>query len=306
MRIGDSAITVGQIEKQLSRVPSFQLRMLGATDARVQAAFVDQLIDVELFVQGALHDKLDQRSDVRDRIREVLRGAVIADISREAMQAATVSDEAIQAYYDKHRSRYQSQERLKLWQIVVKERAEAEHIIKLIGSDAEYLKDPTAGWEKLARERSLDKSTSMRKGALGFVKADGSTAHKDVSVSPALFKAALEVKNGEVVPQPVKDGHFWIVLQRRGSHVTPERTLASEASTIRTKLSKTQVRQRAEELLGRLRDDYVSELLESRIDEVEVNGQGDVEPRRRPGTLRRRHHPAAKTPRPSGLPGHLR
>ncbi len=306
VRIGDTAITAGQIERQLARVPLFQLRMLGETDVEIRAAFVQQLIDVELFVQGALEDKLDQRSDVRDRIREVLRGAIVADISKEATKAATVSDEAIRAYYDEHQNHYKSQHRIKLWQIVVKERAEAEHILKLIGSDPEFQKDPTAGWEKLARERSLDKSTSMRSGDLGFINADGSTAHKDVRVSPALFKAALEVKNGEVVPKPVKDGDFWVVLQRRGSHKTPERSLASETATIRTKLAKKQVRQRAEELLDQLRNDYVSELLEKRVDEIEVTVQGDVESRRRPGTLHRRRHPAANTPRPNGPPGRLR
>jgi peptidyl-prolyl cis-trans isomerase C len=306
VRVSDTVITAAQIQQQLTRVPVFQLRMLGETDGEIRSAFANQLIDVELYVQGALEDKLDQRSDVRDRIRDVLRGAVIADITKEAMEAAAVSDEAIKAYYDEHRERYEPQKRIKLWHIVVKERAEAEHILKLIDSDPEYQKDPTAGWEKLARERSLDKSTSMRNGELGFVKADGKTAHKDVTVSPALFKAALAVKNGEVVPRPLKDGDFWVVLQRRGSHVTPERTLASETSTIRAKLAKKQVRVRAEELLNRLRGEYVSELMEKRIDEIVVNVQGDVEPRRRPGTLRRRSHPAAKPPSPSGPPGRLR
>ncbi len=306
VRVKDEAITVAQVERQVARVPVFQLQMLGKTDDLVRDAFLQQLIDVELYVQAALEEKLDERPDVQDRIRDVLKAAVIADITKEAMDAAKVSDEAIQAYYDQHKDSYQSKHRIKLWHIVVKTKAEAEHIIKLTQTDPDYQKDPIAGWEKLARERSLDKSTAMRGGELGFVEADGSTAQNEISVNPAFFKAALEVKNGEVVPEPVEDGQFWVVVQRRGSHQTPERSLASERITIRTKLAKQQVRARAQELLDGLRDQYVSDRVDQRIDEVVITGDGDVEPRRRPGTLRRRSHSAAKPPQPSGPPGRLR
>ncbi|MBW2458869.1 MAG: peptidyl-prolyl cis-trans isomerase [Deltaproteobacteria bacterium] len=306
VRVKDEAITVAQVERQLARVPVFQLQMLGGTDGQVRDVFIQQVIDVELYVQAALEDKLDGRQDVQDRIRDVLKAAVISDITKEAMEAGKVTDEAVQAYYDERKGNYQSKQRIKLWQIVVKEKAEAEHIIKLTQTDPDYQKDPAAGWEKLARERSLDKSTSMRSGDLGFVEADGTTAHTDVAVSPAFFKVAQDVNNGEVVPEPVKDGEFWVVLQRRGSHRTPERSLASETTAIRTKLAKQQVRARAQELLDGLRDQYVSERLDKRVDEVVINSQGDVEPRRRPGTLRRRSHAAAKPPQPSGPPGRLR
>jgi len=305
-RVKDQTITQAEVERQLGRVPLFQLGMLGDTDDQVRQAFLQQLIDVELYVQAARSEKLDERQDVQDRIRDVLKGAVIADITKEAAAAAEVSEEAIAAYYEQHKDSYQSELRIKLWHIVVKERTEAEHIIKLTQTDGDYQKDPAKGWEKLARERSLDKSTSMRGGDLGFVRADGTTAHRDVAVNPALFKAAQGVNNGEVVPEPVKDGEFWVVVQRRGSHRTPERSLASERTNIRTKLAKQQMRARAQELLDELRKKYVSDLVEKRVDEVVINDQGDVEPRRRPGTLRRRHHPAAKPPQPDGLPGRLR
>ncbi len=303
--VGKVQITVAEMEKRLGQVPLFQLKMLGKTPEEVRKKFLDQLVGIEVMVQGAQADKLDQRIDVRDRIRSVLVAALKNRLRAEAAKARTVTDEAVKAYFEKHKNRYKSQLRIKLWQIVSERRADADKILSMINTDPKYKKDPVKGWEELARKHSIDRSTRMRKGNLGFVQPDGSTAHKNVKVDPLLVKAALAVKNGEVVPHPIKVGDSWVVLQRRGSHQTPERTLAMEAGPIRLQLSKQQVQEQLGKLRKSLHEKYVSDLHLDRVDEVEIQSHGEIVPKQRPGSLPR-NPPANGRRKPTGRPGRMR
>ena len=304
-KVGNRTISVSEVNERARRVPAFQLQSLGSTPAEIRRRLIDQMLDQELFAQGALADGLDQQPDVQDRIRAVLRSAMMESLRREA-KAADISDAEILAYYTKNKDRYTSRERLKLWQIVLESEQKAKQLLATIRDDPAYQKDPVGEWEKLARQHSLDKSTAMRKGSLGFVEQDGSTAHTDVKVNPALFAAAAKVKDGEVVPAPVKDGKLWVVLQRRGSHKTPARSLGSEREAIRGILLKQRMLQDGKKLIEQLRRQYKVESYADRVDVLQVDSRGELSTPERPGGLPQESHPAAGKGRPEGLPGYFR
>lgn len=304
-RVGEREITVAEVEKRLAQVPLFQLKNLGSTPDEVKRRFVEQLISAELLLQAAHEAKLAERPDVRDRIVQLLTQALLGDLHRESLDAREVSDQEVKAYYDQNSALYASQQRIKIWQIVVEDEAKARKLLAAIQNDPEYAKDPTAGWDKLAREQSLDKATAMRSGNLGFVQPDGQTAHKDVQVPKELFDAAAKVGDGQVAPEPVKVGDYWVVLQRRGSHMTPERTLESETPTIRGLLAREKVDTRRKELLAKLREKYISDLNNNVVDQIEITPDGELGAQGRPGALRR-GHPASGRGRPSGPPGNMR
>ncbi len=305
VRVGEREITIGEVEKRLGQVPLFQLKSLGSSPDEVKRKFLEELISMDLLLLAAEEAKLAERPDVRDRIVQLMTQALLADLQRESLDAREVSDEEVKAYYDANRALYASQQRIKIWQIVVDDKAKADKLLDTIRSDPEYAKDPAAGWDELAREHSLDKSTAMRSGNLGFVQPDGQTAHKDVRVPKELFDAAAKVEDGQVVPEPVQVGDYWVVVQRRGSHVTPERTLESETPTIRGMLAREKVDKRRTELLAKLRERYVTDLNINVIDQIEITADGELAPQGRPGALRR-GHPATGKGRPSGPPGDLR
>lgn len=303
-KVGSSIIALDEARDRLRDVPSFQLRTLGDSPNAIRQAFLQQLISMELVIQGARADKLDERQDVREKILVRLKDALLENVRRE-VESEEISADAVKAYYEQNKEQYAPQTRLKLWRIVVKTKAEAEQILQIIKDDPEYQKDPLAGWEKLASERSIDRTTAMRRGNLGFVQANGTTPQQDVSVNPALFKAALAVEDGQVVPQPIEDEGAWVVLQRRGSHVTPERPLETERGTIISMLAKQRVRERVDALLDGLRKKYVSDVNPQLLEQLDISREGDITPRSRPGALPRKAHPAAAA-KPEGIPGEFR
>lgn len=297
-RLGDAAITVNDVHARLKLVPLFQLRAMGNSEDEIRRTFIDRLVSMDLVALGARDEKLHERHDVQERIQSELKKALLESIAAEAAQG-TVSDDAVKAYYERNADRYRSEKRLKLWRIVVRTRADAAKLLETISGNEEYKKDPLKGWEALARKHSLDKGTAMRRGNLGFVQPDGGTAHKDVRVSADLYRAALKVKDGEVVPAPVADGEFWVVVQRRGSHDTPERTLQMESPTIRRILAKQGVIDSIKKLVDKLRTEQVSEIHDSLVDQVQVTFDGDLTPTQRPGTLPAKRKGAAGPSRPT-------
>ncbi len=248
---GDVAITVGRetvsradLERRVRAVPALQLATLGKTPLEQRRAFVDRVVVPELlFAQAAAADQVAKRAEVRVRLDDALRAALMEELRREADRE--LGDAEIARYFEDNKSRLEVPERIHVQRILVATREDADAVLALAkrpGGERE--------WPKLARERSLDKATHERGGDLGFLAADGQSHEVTVKAEPELFAAARKVKNGQLVPEPVPvDGKFAVVW-RRGSTSAVTRTLEQEAASIRGVL----VRQRTESKVKALLD----------------------------------------------------
>lgn len=305
LAVGPTTFSAAELQTYVDRIPAFQLKGLGSSPLEIKRAVAEKVAGSELFALGAREAGLHERPDVRDRIRSVYVSALLQDIRREAEEAGEVSDEEVRAYYDENKDRFESQQRIKIWQIVVDSPSKVKAVYDVIESDA-YAKDPVGTWDELAREHSVDKTTAMRKGNIGFVQPDGSTAHKDVRVPKEMYEAALTVADGEVLKKPLKVGDYFVIIQRRGTMNTPERTLEMEKPTIRGLLSKQKIGARRAALIQALRDQYVEELNPRAVNAIEVTPSGELGQKSRPGTLQRATHGVKGSTKPSGKPGRMR
>ena len=111
--------------------------------------------------------------------------------------------------------------------------------------------------------------------------------------------------DGQVVATPVKIAAGWAVVQRRGSIPPGMRTLDMEAVTIRNKLAKDKMQDKANKLLAGLRAKYVREHNEQHVDKLEMTPEGELGSKKRPGTLQRSPRPPRGKGRPHGHPGHM-
>ncbi|WP_441288118.1 peptidyl-prolyl cis-trans isomerase [Sorangium sp. KYC3313] len=294
-RVGDAAITASEVERRLAQVPPFQLQTFGRTPEEIRKNFVNQVLVRELLLaQGAAAQKLTERADVQDRVRGVLRSALLQRIQAEAAGSSPVTDEEVRAYYEAHRDRFSSPAMVALWRILVATREEAEAIL------AELKKDPSPQrFKEIARERSLDKATSMRGGDLGFVASDGTTSEPGLKVDPGLLSAAAGVKDAELVAEPVPEGDGFAVLWRRQSRRPVSRSLEQEAPSIRQILAHGKAEAQLKQLLDRLRAQDVSGHAPELVDLIDITSTGDLQPKRRPGTLASGRRPGAPPPSPA-------
>jgi peptidyl-prolyl cis-trans isomerase C len=301
LHVGDTSFGASEVQQRLERVPPYQLKTLGDSPEAIKREFVNQLARVALLAQGAQAAGLHERPDVRDRIRSVYVSALLERLRIEAEEAGEVSDDEVRAYYDANKARFESQQRVKVWQIVVDSPDKVDKVYAALKTDA-YVKDPVGEWDRLAREMSIDKTTAMRKGNIGFVQPDGSTAHRDVRVPKEVYAAAMSVGDGEVFGKPLKVGDYFVIVQRRSAIQTPERTLEAEAKTIWGLLSKRKVGERRKALLLELKDRWVKEKNDRMVDALEVTPVGELNATPRPGTLPRGPRRPKGSHKPSGNP----
>ena len=209
-----------------------------------------------------------------------------------------VSPEEITTFFVQNQNRFESPERVAVFRILCGSREDAASVLAEAKQSGTVLR-----WNELARERSIDKATSLRGGNLGFIAPDGSSNEPSVRVDPALFAAAARVKDGEFVPEPVKEGERFAVVWRRGTVPAVHRTMDDQTSAIRQILARKKLEEGTRTLLERLRADQKVEEHPQLIDLVEIDSNGTVLQRKRPGVVPRK---PSMPPAPSATPRGLR
>jgi len=298
-KVGSRTITVGELSQRIAQVPPFQLRSFGTNADEVRKNFLDKVLVREaLLAEGARGAKLDERDDVKERIRGALRTAALAKIRADLLAKEPVTDEEIKAYYDANAAKFHSPPRIAIWRIQVATRDEAQAILD------ELKKDPTPKkWTEIARDKSLDTATKMRGGNLGFVAPDGTTAEPGLKVDPAILEAVGKVSDVQIVAEPVKDGDRFAVLWRRQSMRAIDRPIEIESTSIRQLLTHQKTEKKITEEIARLRKEHVGETHPELLDLLEISSLGELGPARRVDAGSSAQKPSAGSPAPKEQPG---
>lgn len=291
-KVGALTITQADLRSRLSRVPRMQLALLGNDDATIKRAYLEKVLIPEiLFAEGAKKRGMSEKADVHARVRDTYRTMLLGKVRDDV--AAAVTDADIQKFYDENRSRFEARERIQIWRILVGSKEDA---VKIVETGKAMTPDK---WMALAREKSLDKTSSERGGNLGFIDADGQSNEAAVKIDPLLFSAAKKAKDGEIVPEPVPERGGFAVIWRRGSTPAVARGVEAEGPGIRQLLVRQRTETQAKELVAKLRQELVKDVEPSLTSVVEIGKAGEVATRRKQGVTPK----APGKPRPSAVPG---
>lgn len=232
MKVGDRVVTVGELEDRLAGIPPFQLATFGGSRDEVVHAYVDQVLVRDLLLaEGAKVRGLDKKEPTVHRLARTKSSATLRAFRKELPSAAAIPEADVRAYYEEHRSRFDTPERVNLWRILCKTESDAQRVL----DDAMH--EPTiAHYKDLARDHSIDEATKYRSGNLGFVTADGVSNQAGLKVDPALVKAASSVKDGAFVMHPVAEGENFAVVWRRATVAPSKRSLEDATPEIRATL----------------------------------------------------------------------
>lgn len=279
-RVGSQTVTAGELTRKILSIPPFQLKSFGKTEDEIKRNFLERVMVRDLLLsQGAADRKLDQEERVEERVRATLRAAMVQQVRLEVL-AAQISDEEVAKYYKENEDKFRAPERIAIWRILTATREDALKVVEEVKKD-----NSVKRWNDLARERSLDKATSMRGGNLGFVGPDGKTTDAAMTVEAAVLDRVKRMKDGELALEPVKEGDRWAVVWRRQTMKAVDRPLDQEAPGIRQTIARQRVEERLKALVEKLRAENVVDLKIELADELSVSSQGDLQPVRRPGVL---------------------
>lgn len=256
VRVGETAVTVGELEDRLAAIPPFQLRTFGESREAIVNKYIDDVVVRELLLgAGAEQRGLAKELPWEHQLQRARSSATLRALRKDTPSPNAIPLEDVKRFYEENRSRFDSPERVNLWRILCKTREEAETVL------ATAKREPTiAKYNDLAREHSIDKATNFRGGNLGFLAADGTSNEAGLKVDPALVQAASAVKDGEFVPQPVPEAGAFAVVWRRATVPANKRTLEESTAQIRTTLYRERTEAAEKKLMTDLRARNVKEV----------------------------------------------
>lgn len=216
--------------------------------------FVENMLTSILLEDVARKKGLDNRKDVVEKIRSE-RDRTLAKLFLEkgAPTDTTVTEEQIEAYYQKNIDRYTEPEKVRVWDIQLQTKEEAEEVLKQIRAGANF--------SKTAREKTLRIWTREKDGDLGYI---------DVNHYPNIAAAALEMKPGQI-GGPIKDSdsdkHSIIkVGDRKPSQAKPLKDLRSGIKRNILAIRKDEAgKKRLDELRQKYGVEIFNEVLESTV-----------------------------------------
>jgi len=291
-RVGSSTVSAEALTRRLAKMPEFQrVALADSPDALKRRVLETELIPELLAAEEAARVKLGDRPALRARVRELLRDALEHDLRREVETQAALSKDELRAYFEANRTRFETPRRVHIWRILLDDEALAKKII----SESKAV-DGMQRWSQFARESSLDKATHLRNGDLGFVHPDGNTDTPTVRVDPILFVAADKLADGELSPEPLKEGQHFAVIWRRGSMKAVSRSLAQEEASIRQVLLRQRLELSRNALLARLTQQFLTEKHEALLETFQFK---ESAPPTLTSTARPAHAPPAGSSPPS-------
>jgi peptidyl-prolyl cis-trans isomerase C len=214
-RVGLGSIDVATFRSRCIALAPSEWRALGASWGERRRRLLDEVLIPEALLAHAAEGEAGARDAALSR-------ALLAELATEAGRAAPTEAE-LAADHAANQAELETPQRLALWRILLPSEAAARAVIARLSPPL------GATFKQLAREQSIDTATHMRGGNLGLVAADGQTHLPELRVAPALFEAAARVRDGELVPEPVREGDGFAVVWRRGSR--PASVLARADAT---------------------------------------------------------------------------
>ncbi len=200
-------------------------------DENIKQNVLRGLVSERLIYKEATKSGFDKSEDVKKRI-EALQKQLVMQAFIESKVKTLVTDEQIKAAYDEKQAANKGQEEVKARHILVASEDEAKKIAEELKKGGDF--------EKIAKEKSTDKSSGVSGGDLGWFSKD--------KMVPEFADAAFKLKKGEV-SAPVKTAFGWHVIKLEERRPIQSASLDESKEAIRGELSNKAVQSYVEALL---------------------------------------------------------
>lgn len=215
-KVGGEEVHAADLADAAQSLPE-ELR--GMPPAMLYPMLLDQMIDRKVIVLAARRQNLADDPVVKRAIARATDSALQnALLTREI--APTLTDEAIQARYQRDVAGKQGEEEIRASHILVADEDKAKQVIAELKAGAAFA--------DLAKKYSTDPSAGQNSGDLGwFKKAD---------MLPEFSDAAFALQPGQITEAPVKTRFGWHVIKLEERRVAPPPPLDQVKDEIRQSL----------------------------------------------------------------------
>ena len=207
------------------------VQLIGQPDTpELRDRIKEELIEREVFYQEATKRGIPDRPDVKFQSELARKSAIIQNLFRDEAKKHPVTDQQIQAEYDKQKAT-QGDKEYHARHILVEKEDEAKEIIEQLKKGAKF--------EDLAK-KSKDPGSGSRGGDLGW-------AAPSAYVKP-FSEAMVKLEKGKFTETPVKSDFGYHVIELEDVRATQFPPLDQVKTQITESLQKTQAQAFAEDL----------------------------------------------------------
>jgi peptidyl-prolyl cis-trans isomerase C len=225
-RIDNVTITLGEFQERINRQsPYIRARY---TSLEQKKEFLDSLVRFEVLAKEAYRRGLDKDPEVVRTMKQVMIQKLMRDELDTKVNADTVPDVDMKAYYDANLAEYVKPEEVRASAIILKNKAQADRVAIEARGDAGKT---NKGFRDLVMKYSTDEDTKLRGGDLRYLDA----ANKDLPAP--VVKAVLALINTGDVSMTVAAGNgTFYVLKQTGRRKSMTKSFDDAKPAIRNKL----------------------------------------------------------------------
>lgn len=241
-KIGDRAITLGELESRLEAEPTAVRSQFASVQKRKE--YLTKLVQFEVLVGEAHRQGLDKDPEVLEAARQAMVRKYLMEEAKDEVDPAAISAADVKAYYDANPGVFHKPETVELSHMLFADKLQADKVKAELEKGAEgNTPKLVALWNDYVVRLSEDKATAPYLGALG-----------NVSKQPPPGATPAELERRAQIPQPLIDAAFGVdpfvvgavVQSDRGFHVwmttsrspAVDKSLAEADESIRARIAK--------------------------------------------------------------------
>lgn len=225
---------------------------------------IEELIQRELLLQDAVNKQLDQTPEVIAQLESARKSILSQAALQNYLQANPVTDEEIQAEYDKSAKGDDSKE-YKARHILVKTEQEAKDLITKLTSGADFA--------TLAKENSTGPSGAQG-GDLGWFSSNQMVA--------PFSEAVIALEDNQFSTEPVQTQFGWHVILREGVRDRTAPPLEAVKAQLEPFLQRQKIRTMLDNLRKQAKVEILIPLTEAKPEPAKVEATAKTEPEAQP------------------------
>lgn len=158
-RVGKKEITINSFERQLGNLPESVQKLAIAGKGR--RALLEGMVNREMLYSDAVKKGIEKDSELQRKLEDIKKELIVTTyLQKEVLNKIKVEDKDVQDYYNGHPDEFKNREEVRLSQIVLSDKKEADDMLLKLKERKDFA--------ELAARYSTDKISALRQGDVGY------------------------------------------------------------------------------------------------------------------------------------------
>ena len=260
-RVDGKPITLREVQERINALDPYSRARFSSPEQRKK--FLENLVRFEVLAREAEKRGYDRDPDVQRALKNQMIQTFLRKELDEKLKKEPISEAEVAAYYRAHERDFHQPEQVRVSQILVEDRAQAEKL----AAEARRLphNDGGKGFRELVQRYSLDEDSKGLGGDLTFFD------RQNTQLPRPLIEAAFALKEvGDVSPPVASDKGFHVLklTQRRPAFTRP---LEGVSADIKRLILRDRRAMKQEEMVAEMRQKLKVQIYEDQLAKVQVD-----------------------------------